>query len=238
MDIISRKTAKAAGLKYYFTGKPCKRGHIDKRFVSSFWCMQCAREKALAIYHSMDDASKERLLHRNNARNKQWRRENAAYVRERSVDYRRAFKEHDPDYFKRYYAENKERRKRESQEWYHSNPEYHAQRQKAYNAKQRAENAEHYLAIKRKHANTRRARKNEVFVEVIDPLVVFDRDGGICGICLKPVDRKSPWEVDHIVPISKGGAHSYANVQLSHRRCNRKKHAKVLTGRDEWSAPP
>ena len=46
MQRITRKAAKAAGLRYYFTGKPCKRGgHIDKRYVSSFTCMTCQRDK-------------------------------------------------------------------------------------------------------------------------------------------------------------------------------------------------
>src|SRR5262245_52628801 len=51
MDRISRKAAKAAGLKHYFTGKPCKRaGHIDRRYVASFMCMTCAREKRFDDY--------------------------------------------------------------------------------------------------------------------------------------------------------------------------------------------
>ncbi len=59
MDVISRKAAKAAGLKHYFTGKPCKRGgHIDKRYVASFCCATCAREKALAAFQNMDAEKK------------------------------------------------------------------------------------------------------------------------------------------------------------------------------------
>lgn len=43
MEITSRKEAKERGLKHYFTGKPCKRGHIEKRFVSTFQCVICSR---------------------------------------------------------------------------------------------------------------------------------------------------------------------------------------------------
>lgn len=56
---ITRKAAKAAGLKYYFTGKPCKRGHIDKRFVSSFWCLTCGREKAKEAFRGLDKEQRE-----------------------------------------------------------------------------------------------------------------------------------------------------------------------------------
>jgi hypothetical protein len=58
-DIITRKAAKAAGLKYYFTGKLCKRGHIDKRWVSSFWCMTCGREKAFEAFRNLDPEKRE-----------------------------------------------------------------------------------------------------------------------------------------------------------------------------------
>lgn len=59
MEVISRKAAKAAGLKYYFTSKPCKRGHIDKRFVRSLCCMTCGREKALEAFRNLTPDKRE-----------------------------------------------------------------------------------------------------------------------------------------------------------------------------------
>lgn len=41
-NIISRTDAENQGLKYYFTGIPCKRGHISKRFVHSRNCYHCS----------------------------------------------------------------------------------------------------------------------------------------------------------------------------------------------------
>jgi hypothetical protein len=38
---ITRKRAKARGRKHFFTGKPCIRGHIAKRFVSTKNCIEC-----------------------------------------------------------------------------------------------------------------------------------------------------------------------------------------------------
>ena len=46
MNIISRKDARAAGLKRYFTGKPCCRGHVCERWVSDKTCMECRRRMA------------------------------------------------------------------------------------------------------------------------------------------------------------------------------------------------
>lgn len=41
--IISRADARAASLKRYFTGKPCKNGHVAERFVDCR-CCECVRE--------------------------------------------------------------------------------------------------------------------------------------------------------------------------------------------------
>ncbi|MEJ0006233.1 MAG: hypothetical protein WDM77_07565, partial [Steroidobacteraceae bacterium] len=41
MDIVSRKDARARGLKRYFTGVPCLHGHIAERFVSRMTCVTC-----------------------------------------------------------------------------------------------------------------------------------------------------------------------------------------------------
>lgn len=55
---------------------------------------------------------------------------------------------------------------------------------------------------------------------------IGDRDRWKCGICGTRVNRNlafphsmSP-SLDHIVPLSKGGAHSPENVQIAHLQCN------------------
>lgn len=78
----------------------------------------------------------------------------------------------------------------------------------------------------RKQGRERRARMREAFVEHIDDLVVLEAADGVCGVCGEDVDPLD-YEVDHIVPLSRGGLHCYANVQPAHRRCNRSKHARL-----------
>jgi len=43
MKIISKTEAKSRGLKRYFTGKPCKRGHVSERYMSGA-CITCSIE--------------------------------------------------------------------------------------------------------------------------------------------------------------------------------------------------
>ncbi len=45
MEVVRYSTAKAAGLTHYFTGKPCKRGHVAIRYVSATACSECLREQ-------------------------------------------------------------------------------------------------------------------------------------------------------------------------------------------------
>ncbi len=72
-----------------------------------------------------------------------------------------------------------------------------------------------------------------------DPVVtryaVFERDDWTCGICggrtnpLKLPPHPHAPTVDHIVPLSKGGGHTWDNVQCAHLTCNASKGAKLST---------
>lgn len=46
---ISRQEALQIGLKHYFTGKPCKHGHISKRFSSNRVCVQCHAAESIVF---------------------------------------------------------------------------------------------------------------------------------------------------------------------------------------------
>jgi hypothetical protein len=79
----------------------------------------------------------------------------------------------------------------------------------------------------------RRLRLESQKVEFVNPLKVFNRDKWICQLCNHPVskirDRRfiDIASLDHIIPISKGGEHSYANTQLAHLSCNIRKGNRV-----------
>jgi hypothetical protein len=78
----------------------------------------------------------------------------------------------------------------------------------------------------RSYSKARRARLLGVFVEHVDAQVLFERDEGVCGICNTAVNRDD-MHIDHIVPLSRGGLHCYANVQVAHSRCNLRKRNKI-----------
>lgn len=69
----------------------------------------------------------------------------------------------------------------------------------------------------------------------IDPIKVCERDGWKCRLCGRKTpkrlrgthDDRAP-EVDHILPVSLGGKHVWANVQCACRACNIAKGARPM----------
>lgn len=73
----------------------------------------------------------------------------------------------------------------------------------------------------------RKALQRGATVESVNPAKVFDRDGWRCKLCgiKTPKSKRGTYaddapELDHIMPLSKGGDHSYRNTQCACRRCN------------------
>ena len=72
----------------------------------------------------------------------------------------------------------------------------------------------------------RRTAKSAAFVERVYRAKVYERDGWCCQLCGRKVNRNAVVPhpnaptLDHILPLSKGGTHEYANVQLAHFLCN------------------
>lgn len=62
MDIISHQEALKSGAKHYFTGLPCKRGHITLRYTKSAMCVTCDEERRqVKIRNRVPFKSEERI---------------------------------------------------------------------------------------------------------------------------------------------------------------------------------
>ena len=72
----------------------------------------------------------------------------------------------------------------------------------------------------------KRARKYGCFYESVNRIHVFERDGYICHLCGTKTDPSSPTNsthypsLDHIIPMSKQGPHSYSNIATACFMCN------------------
>lgn len=82
--IITRSEAKDQGLKHYFTGSPCKRGHVDQRWTSSAKCFSCHYEETpIKGFYGKSKEHKKALA---KARAKKW------YGKNRELTIKRAAK--------------------------------------------------------------------------------------------------------------------------------------------------
>jgi 5-methylcytosine-specific restriction endonuclease McrA len=79
----------------------------------------------------------------------------------------------------------------------------------------------------------RRKRIRDNFVDDVKIEILIERDKGICQLCNEPVLLEAHYQHplsatnDHIIPVSLGGEHSYANCQLAHRKCNTTKNNRI-----------
>lgn len=81
----------------------------------------------------------------------------------------------------------------------------------------------------------KRARKDGVYYEPVNPFKVFRRDKWRCQLCGKKLSprnrgtiRDDAPELDHITPWAEGGEHSYRNTQCACRKCNQAKGSRTL----------
>jgi hypothetical protein len=56
------KSAIEEGLPRYFTGKPCKRGHLSERYVKTYHCVECGKERSKEYIDRNPDKRKQTLF--------------------------------------------------------------------------------------------------------------------------------------------------------------------------------
>ncbi|QDP56542.1 MAG: hypothetical protein Tp118SUR00d2C21406351_48 [Prokaryotic dsDNA virus sp.] len=112
MNIISRKEAKAKNLTRYYTGEPCKYGHVDERRVSNSDCMSCRRKR----YKTYASKNQEKVK----ARAKKYRENNKDKIQE----YYDKNKNRIAKLKREYQVENAQKIKEYQREWTKNNREY------------------------------------------------------------------------------------------------------------------
>lgn len=145
-----RREAEEAGHRYYFTGKPCPKGHLVPRYVSNYLCVECVRilnEKHRALKPQIEKQPRISLSE------------------EKAMAKRRVYKQ-------KYWIENKERLSKKHKEWlkknkekekerdrkrYRKNPEPFIEKAKKYYW----ENREEMLKKKREYREKNKAKIQE-----------------------------------------------------------------------------
>jgi len=114
---------------------------------------------------------------------------------------------------------------------------YSANTDKIYEINRRwaNKNPEKIKEYSRRMASKRKAQKKNNGYSPYTDQQVFDLYGTDCHICQTPIDFNAPrqayiadgWELglqlDHLIPLSKGGPDTLENIRPSHALCNMKK---------------
>ena len=86
-----------------------------------------------------------------------------------------------------------------------------------------------------KRARRDALKRNALVVDAVDPVFILSRDGWRCYLCgtdtpeeLRGTYGSNAPEVDHVIPLSKGGLHTESNLRCSCRKCNRWKGDRIL----------
>ncbi len=114
VERITRNEAKALGLKRYFTGEPCKHGHISERRVCDYSCIECKKITSYKRYHA--DPSKS--LKNNRA----WHAAHPGYSAAKSAKRRQENPEQARFYVRRWFSEHPEQVKANNKRWRKANP--------------------------------------------------------------------------------------------------------------------
>lgn len=214
--IITKADAKAQGLARYFTGRPCRRGHVVERHTEIGDCVECRRNyfRTYMAERRLKNPEKTKEERRN------WRRRNPEKVK---AGYRR------------YHAKHTEKIRARCREYRKANIEKLRARGRLYNqtnsetVKKRAEawrleNPDRCLANRQKRRARKQGAVGQFSADDIREIRKLQRNR-----CAEPSCRRSlrgiKAHADHIMPLALGGSNERRNIQLLCPKCNRSKWA-------------
>lgn len=215
----SRDEARASGARYFFTGLPCKHGHVAERSVSENKCRVCLTAGWAKVRRRLGHAEK-RI---NTARDEALERGEKQYD-----DNLECPKGHGGRRWTRNRAcvictalaaraANKRAGYKWSAEWAKKN------RQRIIEIKAKYRASDKGRLSGRICSNLRRSRKkgNGGHYTVNDVGKIRALQRNKCAYCKGSI--KTRYEIDHIVALSKGGSNEPKNLQLLCPSCNARK---------------
>ena len=222
MLLCTKSEARAAGLKHYFTGVPCKRGHIAPRFLEGS-CTECRAAQSSAWYadkeRSRQKTAKWRAANpeRETANRRAWQAANPDKMAKYDADYAARNPGAKAEASRRWYYRNQEQQQKRAVEYRNANIEDARRKSSAYNKA----NPEKIAAI----ARNRRARAKASGGKHTDADIaaILDLQKGRCAYCRIKFGK---YQVDHIIPLARGGSNDRTNLQALCTPCNQAKSAK------------
>jgi 5-methylcytosine-specific restriction endonuclease McrA len=185
-----KEAARAAGERLFFTGEPCKRGHIAGWLVSSGGCLECERMYKREQRLRNPEAAKVRL--------KRYQEKN----REKLNAKARANGKRHTFIAKRWADQNPERRKAIRARWFEANKE---------RAREQGRRKMHTRRAQLRGAG------GVLSANIAERLLGLQRHK--CAACKTGLGAKK-YHLDHITALASGGTNTDSNIQLLCPPCN------------------
>lgn len=224
MELISRQEARAIGQTWYFTGVPCKYGHVAKRQVRG-GCMQCSKERSERFYAAnREDQLRKQREHRQ-ANLDEWKAARREAWKRRSPEQKARDDQHRRNYAARVKADPvrlEEQRKRCRDNWHATKhlPRIQESRRRYWEANREKLNAKkREWKKKNKDRVCAHTRARQAGLNAATPAWV-DRDAILAVYTArdKVVARTGiDHHVDHIIPLTHPdvcGLHVPWNLQV------------------------
>jgi 5-methylcytosine-specific restriction endonuclease McrA len=232
--VVTRAEAKAAGLKRYFTGKACKRGHVAERLLSTGVCLECSRQWDRAWFAANPDKAHAKAKKRYAADPEAMKDKSKAWARlhpEANRKYISTHKERLNEKRRDRRAANPEITRSQKQAHRLSNLEKYRERERRVAERFREKNIKRALLWAKNNPNgvraqqaLRRARHNKAPGRhtAKDIREIYEQQGGMCFYCFEPLPQD--FAVDHFYPLSRGGSNWPENLRGACKRCNNRKY--------------
>jgi 5-methylcytosine-specific restriction endonuclease McrA len=204
--LVTRAEAKAAGKTRYFTGKPCRYGHVAEQWATSGTCDACQRAGAARRWADNENREKKK------AQTKAWQQAN----REQWYAGAKRWTDTNPErveaYRKAWRTANKGKLAATAAAWRAENPERFKDVADAW----REANRPRVRCIWRNRRARVRNADGKHTVDQIQDLLRKQKEK--CASCRKRL--KAEYHADHIVPLARGGSNDIGNIQLLCAPCN------------------
>lgn len=239
MDILTRNDAITSGDLFYFTGKPCNKGHMSHRYVSTFQCVECSKDhKRKSIADGKDkkyyESNKSSIL----LKSKEYRLKNKNSIAEKKKQYAEKNKDVIREYKKKYHVDNREKILEKVKTYCENNKDKVQQKSHEYRLRTKEKKAEYdrwFSSVNKDYRNSlktaNRAKRIKRWVEWDTELTDL-----VCKEAYDLCDRlqlltNHRWHVDHVVPLcgkKVSGLHVWNNIAVIPASVNLSKNNKFI----------
>lgn len=197
-------------------------------------CKVCQKARNAARYQAKRDAIleqnkrwREENPEKQREIGRQWRAKNPDSVKAAQQRHRQSTRDKSAAYARQWRAANREHCRSYEREYRGENREKIREQQ----AKARAENRLRFRSYNAKRYAMQLAAGGTYCAADIERL--YAEQDGLCRWCSEPLS--DGFEVDHVIPLSRGGSNSPENLAVTCMSCNRRKSS--LLPFSEWQPP-